>query len=118
MFGAQGADSVSDLTVGFALHRNELMSVDDNGLPPENFDFRGMSGGLLLTVVGIVGSNVHGWRLGGIIVEGPNPEPTEEIQAIEGVEIFKARRAEFINADGIINRTLWDEYAWLHRKLE
>ena len=45
------AHSVNELDISCLLERAELMPMLGQGVPPENFDFRGMSGGAMLTIV-------------------------------------------------------------------
>jgi hypothetical protein len=52
----------------------------------------------------VVQGALRGWRLAGVIYEGPNVESTAERPGIEGLEIIRARRADFINADGTLDR--------------
>jgi hypothetical protein len=91
--GGGVASSVSETDVSTLIERENLIAVLGGGTPPENFDFGGMSGGPMLTVIetGVIRS----WSLAGVIYEGPNPAP-DEAQAIAGLEIIRARRAHFI----------------------
>jgi hypothetical protein len=95
------ATSVNEHTVSTQIAREHLIAVLGGGIPPENYNFSGMSGGPMLTVVQ---GKLRGWRLAGVIVEGPNDRDTAERPAIAGLEIIRARRADFINADGTLNR--------------
>jgi hypothetical protein len=83
--------------------RPYLIPLLGSGIPPENFDFRGMSGGPML---GVVESTLRSWALVGVIYQGPNTslDPNE---AIPGLEIIRARRAHFILPDGQLNRDFW-----------
>jgi len=78
-----------------------------NGLPPEDYDFRGMSGGPMLTVVEHNG--IRSWRLAGILYRGPNPVDEDGVPAIAGLEIMTARRADFILPDGHLDIGRWDD---------
>lgn len=100
--GSGVASSVNDHTVSTQIARERLIAVLGGGLPPENYDFSGMSGGPMLTVVQ---GALRSWRLAGVIYEGPNLQSTVERPGIEGLEIIRARRADFINADGTLDRT-------------
>jgi hypothetical protein len=97
------ASSVSELDVSTLIEREYLIPTLGQGVPPEDFDYRGMSGGVMLTVVD---APLHSWALAGVIYEGPNPSGDPE-QAIAGLNIIKARRAHFILPDGRLDRDRW-----------
>jgi hypothetical protein len=101
--GSGVATSVSDRDVSFLIERQYLMPALGGGIPPENFDFRGISGGLMLTVVQ---SALRSWMLAGVIYEGPSTSANPD-EAIAGLEIIRARRAHFIRPDGTLDRALW-----------
>ncbi len=103
--GGGVAHSISENDVSSLVERQHLIDVMGKGLPPESYDFRGMSGGPMLTVVEHKG--VRSWRLAGVIYQGPNPSD-DESQAIAGLEIFKARRADFILPNGKLNIQRWN----------
>jgi len=93
------AHSVSEFNISCMLERDQLMGVIGRGLPPENFDFGGMSGGPMLTITEKLVGEKHSLRshaLAGVIFQGPNTA-TDEAQAITGLEIIRARRPHFIN---------------------
>lgn len=100
------ASSISELDISSLVERQNLIDVMDKGLPPEDYDFGGMSGGPMLTVVEEKG--VRSWRLAGVIYHGPNP-PGGDSEAIAGLEIFKARRADFILPNGRLDKARWNE---------
>jgi hypothetical protein len=75
-----------------------------DGIPPENFDFRGISGGPMLMV--IQGRNLRSWALAGVIYQGPNTSENPD-EAISGLEIIRARRAHFILPDGHLDTARW-----------
>jgi len=102
--GGGVASSVSDKDVSSLMEREHIIPVLGGGLPPENFDFRGISGGPMLDVVEEV---LRSWALAGVIYEGPSTSPDPE-QSIAGLEIIRARRAHFINPDGTLNVERWD----------
>jgi hypothetical protein len=80
--GSGIAHSVSERGVCTQLERDYLMPASvGEGLPPHNFDFGGMSGGLMLTVIQ---NKLRSWSLAGVIYEGPNTL-ADEGQAIVGV---------------------------------
>src|SRR5262249_36903057 len=97
------ASSVNDLDISTLIEREHLIPILGQGVPPEDFDYGGMSGGVMLTVVE---TPLHSWALAGVICQGPNPS-NDPGQAITGLNIIKARRAHFILADGTLNRDLW-----------
>ena len=99
--GGGVASSISEKDVSSLIERINLIPVLGRGLPPENFDFGGISGGPMLTVVEQNG--LRSWSLAGVIHEGPNPAP-DAAQAINGLEVIKARRAHFILPDGTPRR--------------
>jgi hypothetical protein len=71
--------------------------------PREAVYFRGMSGGLMLTVIQ---NGLRSWSLSGVIYQGPNTSGAEG-QAIAGLEVIRARRAHFILADGRLDVARW-----------
>lgn len=101
--GSGVATSVSEVDISSLIEREHLMPALGHGIPPENFDFGGISGGPMLTVIE---TTIRSWALAGVIYQGPNPS-TDEQEAIAGLEIIKARRAHFILPDGTLNRALW-----------
>jgi hypothetical protein len=102
--GSGIAHSVSERDVCTQLEREYLMPAKvGEGVPPENFDFRGMSGGLMLTVIQ---NRLRSWSLAGVIYQGPNTS-ADEGQAIAGLEVIRARRAHFILPDGRLDVARW-----------
>jgi hypothetical protein len=104
--GHGAASSVSERDVSSLIERSNLIPVLGRGLPPENFNFGGISGGPLLSV--IEQNGLRSWSLAGVIHEGPNPS-SDAAQAIDGLEIIKARRAHFILPDGTLDVVRWEE---------
>ena len=104
--GGGVASSISDTNVSSLIERENLIAVLGQGIPPENYDFRGMSGGPMLSVIEHRG--LRTWALAGVIYQGPNTscDPNE---AIPGLEIIRARRADFIRPDGSLDSQRWDE---------
>src|SRR5580704_5442907 len=102
--GSGIAHSVSERDVCTQLEREYLMPAKvGEGVPPENFDFRGMSGCLMLTVIQ---NRLRSWSLAGVIYQGPNTS-ADEGQAIAGLEVIRARRAHFILPDGRLDVARW-----------
>jgi hypothetical protein len=85
------------------IEREHLVAVLGGGIPPENFDFGGISGGPMLMVVQ---QQLRSWALAGVIYQGPNVSGNPE-EAIAGLEIIKARRAHFLLPDGRLDRARW-----------
>jgi hypothetical protein len=104
--GGGVANSISETDVCSLIERSNLIPLLGQGLPPENFDFRGMSGGPMLSV--IEQSGLRSWALAGVIYEGPNPLPGDS-QSIAGLEVIRARRAHFIHPDGTLDTIRWKQ---------
>jgi hypothetical protein len=101
--GSGIATSVSDRDVSTLIEREHLMPAMGGGIPPENFDFGGISGGPMLTVIQ---GKLRSWALAGVIYQGPNISKNHE-EAIVGLEIIKARRAHFVLPDGKLDTGRW-----------
>jgi hypothetical protein len=90
--------SVNCRDVSTLLEREYLEPVLGEGVVPENYNFGGMSGGPviynLLTKGGLFVN-----ALAGVLIAGPNPS-SDPNESIPGFELFRARRACFIRADG------------------
>jgi hypothetical protein len=106
-FGAAPGGGIADM-----IGRREIWTVFDRswwidllGLPPERFDFGGVSGGPMPMVVERNGLRL--WALAGVIFEGPNPSH-QTGKSIEGFETIKAPPARFILPDGSLDRSQWD----------
>jgi hypothetical protein len=97
------ASSVSDKDISLLIDRSQLISVMGRGIPPENFNFGGISGGPFLSVIN---SPIRRLTVAGVICQGPNPSNNSD-EAISGVEIIRARRAHFILPDGRLDTALW-----------
>jgi hypothetical protein len=106
LYGAGLASSVSPLNISSLFERQYAESISGVALPPENFNFGGISGGPMIYVT----EEHKGLRLNvlaGVINSGPNTSDNPE-EAIAGLEIIRARRACFIQANGLLDRSLWD----------
>ena len=103
--GAGVASSISPTDVSTLIERKNLLDVMGLGLPPSNFDFGGISGGPMLTVVEDKG--LRSWRLAGVIYEGPNTSADPE-EAIADLEIIRARRADFLLPNGQLDVRRWE----------
>jgi hypothetical protein len=102
--GSGVASSISESDVSTLIDRQYLTPVLGEGVPPENFDFGGISGGPMITVTE---GSLRGWALAGVIYEGPNPS-SDPAEAIAGLDIIRARRAHFIRQDGTLDVALWN----------
>ncbi|MGB4057259.1 MAG: hypothetical protein WBK77_04165 [Alphaproteobacteria bacterium] len=103
--GSGVADMVGRRDIGTVFNRENWIDVMGLGLPPERYNFGGISGGPMLSVIERHG--IRSWALAGVIYEGPNPS-TDEGHAIAGFETIRARRAHFIRPDGRLDLDLWD----------
>ena len=103
--GHGAASSVNEKDVSSLIEHEKLFPILGNGVPKLGYNFGGLSGGPMLTVVEHGG--LRSWRLAGVIYKGPNPS-TDPAEAIEGIEIIKARRAHFISPDGTLDIERWN----------
>ena len=101
--GSGIAHSVSEKEVSTQIEREYLMPAMGQGIPPINFDFGGMSGGAMITVIQ---NKLRSWTLAGVIYQGPNISG-DEGQSIGGMEVIRARRADFILPDGHLDIARW-----------
>ncbi len=101
--GSGVATAINDRDVVCQFEREFWLPDPVRGAPPENYDFGGISGGLMLTVVQ---GSIRSWMLSGTIYEGPSTSEKAG-EAIAGFEVIKARRAHFILSDGNLNTALW-----------
>jgi hypothetical protein len=98
--------SVHERCISIQIERQNLVRVLGDEDMPENFDFGGMSGGPLLSIV--ERGSLRGWAPAGVVFQGPNPSG-DSAQSIEGLEIIKARPIDFINADGTLDLARWEQ---------
>ena len=88
--------SVSEKNVSSRIERDDgLIGVLGKGVPPEHYNFGGLSGGPMLTVIERDGAS--SLALAGVITE-----------ASRGLELIVARRAHFILPNGKLNRARWE----------
>jgi hypothetical protein len=100
------ATNVHENCISVQIEREKLMSIFGDGLP-ENYDFRGMSGGPVLEVLQT--ENGQFWRRpAGVIFQGPNTND-DVGESIRGFEIIRARPVHFINANGTLDIARWDQ---------
>jgi hypothetical protein len=97
------ASSVNELDVSTLVERERLIPLIGRNVHPENFDFRGISGGVILM---IAQTQLRSWALAGVIYQGPNASGNPD-EAITGLEIIKARRAHFIFPNGRLDIPRW-----------
>ena len=97
------ATSKNDRDVVTLFERESWLPDPVDGAPPSNFDFGGISGGLMLTVVQ---TTIRSWALSGVIYEGFSTShgPSE---AISNFEVIRARRARCIFPGGKLDTALW-----------
>jgi hypothetical protein len=107
--GSGVATQVNEKIISSQIERQHLTPILGDGILPENFDFRGMSGAPMITVVQHHG--LRSWMLGGVIFQGPSTsdDPNE---AIAGLEIIRARPAHFILPDGTLDKARWERLEW------
>lgn len=106
--GSGIASSINERDIMSHIEREHLEPALGEGIPPENYNFGGISGGPMLYVVETK-SGLRFNALAGVIYAGPNvsEDPNE---AIPGFELIHARRARFIRADGFLEHDLWAEF--------
>jgi hypothetical protein len=96
------ATSISDRDICYQIERTELIDVLGKGLMAENFDMGGISGGPMLTIVEQRGLRLT--RLAGVVYSGPD---VSSLNKIEGFEVVRARRADFLLPNGELDRGRW-----------
>jgi hypothetical protein len=96
------ANSISYRDVCYQIERSELIDVLGRGLMPENYDMCGVSGGPMLTIVEQSGLRLT--RLAGVVYSGPD---VGSLDKIEGFEVVRARRADFLLPNGQLDRARW-----------
>lgn len=88
----------------------EHLIPDGQGIPPENYNFGGISGApmiyLMTTTSGLLIN-----ALGGVIYSGPSCSDDVN-KSIPGFEVIRARPARFINADGTLRHSVWELPDW------
>lgn len=100
------ATSVSEIDISTLIERRHLIDVLGGGIPPEDYDFRGMSGGPMLSVIETAA--IRSWALAGVIYEGPNPS-SDQSEAIADLQIIRARRAHFLLPNGGLDIRRWND---------
>ena len=104
-FGSGLVSGINNFHVSSLLERDCVQPLDGEGMVPDNYDFGGISGSPLIYF--LTKGGLFANALAGVILSGPNPS-TNPDESIPGFELFQARRAHFISADGALDRALWD----------
>jgi hypothetical protein len=97
--------SVTERTISTQLERDFLTPALGEGLPPENFNFGGISGGPLRQRT-LSRGGIEGTTLAGVIIQGPNTS-AEPRQSISGFELIRSRSIQFIRAEGFLDTDQW-----------
>lgn len=105
------ATSISETDIICQVERDKLAGVIARGIPPENFNFGGISGAAMLAQV-ITRGGLLSWTLAGVVYEGPSTVPNE---SIAGFELIRGRLAHFIKSDGTLDRIRWANADFLNR---
>jgi hypothetical protein len=97
--------SVNVRNISSLVEREYLEPMFGQGIPPENYNYGGISGGPMLYNL-LTKSGVFVNALAGVVYSGPNTsdDPNE---AIPGFELFRARPAIYIRPDGFLDHDLW-----------
>jgi hypothetical protein len=101
--GSGVATSINDRDIVTLFQREYWLPDPLRGAPPPNFNFAGISGGVMLIVVQTA---IRSWALSGVIYEGPCTSDVPG-EAIPNFEIIRARRAHFICPNGQLETALW-----------
>lgn len=104
--GSGVATSINDRDVVTLFEREYWLPDPVHGAPPPNFNYAGISGGLMLTVVQ---TTIRSWALSGVIYEGPSTSRVPG-EAIANFEVIRARRAHFILPNGSLDTALWHSF--------
>ncbi len=97
--------AVTERAISTQLEREFLSPALGEGLPPENFNFGGISGGPVLQRT-VSPGGIEGTALAGVIIQGPNTSDDPN-KAISGFELIRSRSVRFIRADGFLDTDLW-----------
>ena len=97
--------SVTVRNVSSMMEREHLEPMFGQGIPPENYNYGGISGGPMLYNY-LSKDGVLVTALAGVVYSGPNTsdDPNE---AIPGFELFRARPAMYIRSDGFLDHDRW-----------
>ena len=86
------------------LERGDLEPAFGIGVPPENFNFGGLSGGPMFR--NFVGPDGPFLSLTGVVISGPNTDATSG-ESIAGFDLVSARPTTFIRPDGSLDIVAW-----------
>lgn len=86
------------------MERDYLEPTLGEGIPPENYDYRGLSGGPML--YNILQGGILVDALAGVICLGSNTSEDPN-KSIPGFVLFRARPAMYIRSDGFLEHDLW-----------
>jgi hypothetical protein len=98
--------SVTERSISTQLEREFLVPALGEGIPPENFNFGGISGGPLLQRT-LSPGGIEATALAGIVIQGPNTS-CDPSQSIRGFELIRARSVQFIRSDGFLDTERWE----------
>jgi hypothetical protein len=87
------------------LERDMFVLAFGDSTPPENFNFGGMSGGPVITIVET--NLIRSYMPAGVIFGGPNVSGKEG-EAIAGFEVIRARPIHYIMPDGTLDNARWE----------
>jgi len=105
--------SVNDRDVLCQIERDKIAGVLGRGVPPDNFNFGGISGAAMFAR-GVRESGLLCWIFAGVVIQGPNTEVNQNA-SIPGFELIRGRRSHFIKADGSLDRELWAQATFTGR---
>jgi hypothetical protein len=100
--------SISDINVSSLIEREYLEPALGQGIMPENFNFGGISSAPMIYNT-LINGGIFVNALAGVIFSGPNTSDNPE-EAIRGFELIRARRADFIRRDGVLDHALWESF--------
>ncbi|MGD1035609.1 MAG: serine protease [Roseiarcus sp.] len=99
------ATSVHEDGLSIQLERDMFVLAFGDSTPPENFNFGGMSGGPVITIVET--NLIRSYMPAGVIFGGPNVSGKEG-EAIAGFEVIRARPIHYIMPDGTLDNARWE----------
>jgi hypothetical protein len=99
--------SSHETLISIQIDRENLVRIVGEGDMPEDFNFAGISGGPLIAI--IQAPIVRTWKPAGVVISGPDPGDNPEQDFISGFEVIRVRPIHFINADGTLDRTHWQQ---------
>lgn len=98
------ATNVHEDCISIQHERDKWVLGFGDALPPENYNYGGISGGPLIT---LIETNVlRSYIPAGVIFAGPNPSQ-DEAEAIAGFEVIRVRPIQYIKPDGTLDNDRW-----------